>query len=224
MNQAEFNSWWAEFGAKFPAIGEWHSKLPNAKAVIDDWRTELTAVDLADAREVTARMVRREIDRVGPFPEDRQDTARLVAAAAKRISIERQREAARNRSWEQRLAEVKAEGDKPDEDGRRFACWECLDSGYVSVVDHREWNRRNIMREVKVLCRCGIGTQASEKKLSSGLRVKQSIRYDQALMFRWDGNETPQIREAFEEWYRYECQRAGRFDRVFDDYNSGAMP
>ena len=87
MDARDFNRWYIHFGACFPDTANWLESLPNANEVKGVWRDALSDVKAEDAKEVTLRMVRGDIEQIQNY--DREKTPSIIRKHAAAIVKER---------------------------------------------------------------------------------------------------------------------------------------
>lgn len=158
MNQAQFNSWYADFCTAYPQTDEFVQRGGNGRATLAHWFDVLSACELDDAMNVTRRMLRGDDDELKPY--DRHATPRHVAALCEALRQRRMQPAASRKfepdflrnepepDWScgdvlKRLRECAASGSSlmalaerlmpidPDKEPR-FRCLDCRDRGLVT--------------------------------------------------------------------------------------------
>lgn len=86
MTQSEFDRWLHDYCAKFPSVAKWLNELPadfkDAQKRL--WAECLAGTDFREAMRVTLRMAKGELERVGTFPSDMEETGVRIARAVLR--------------------------------------------------------------------------------------------------------------------------------------------
>lgn len=178
MNQAEFKSWWMDFGSKFPSIRDWVDGNGGAQ-LLSQWRDALGIVEHRDAMEVSARMVRGEEN--APRAFERDLTVAHVRTIALRLKAQRM-EANHN----QKLTTMHGT--------ETVACLQCRDTGRVEVWSPKAMKQAAAgddppqWRTCQAACgECSKGEfWNTERAYLNGKRIPPLPLYDQTRMVYFD--------------------------------------
>lgn len=91
MTQPEFDRWIRDYCGKFPATAAWLNALGETikGTQLALWCEVLARVEFRDAMAVSLRMARGDLERVGAFDSDREQTALIVKRACAIVARER---------------------------------------------------------------------------------------------------------------------------------------
>ena len=93
MKPTEFNEWLTVYQAAFPSVGKWLHKLDRdtQQKQLKTWRATLSPVSLEAAKAITHQMATGERDPVGPWDNDREQTAVVIKRAAATLGVGQRR-------------------------------------------------------------------------------------------------------------------------------------
>lgn len=91
MTGPQFESWLRDYAAKFPSILKWLEGLGEAGdlAMRQLWFETLSDVDFRDAMRISLAMAKGELERVGSFDHEREQTAVVIRRAVWRAGDHR---------------------------------------------------------------------------------------------------------------------------------------
>lgn len=87
MTGDEFKTWLTDYTMKFPSVARWLHNLgeEHDRGIRRAWLDTLRDVPLRDAMRVTLGMARGDLDRVGSFDHEIEQTAVVIRRAARRL-------------------------------------------------------------------------------------------------------------------------------------------
>lgn len=93
MDRQEFVQWWDDYAGKFPATAMWVQKLGEQaeRTLLVTWADALARTPLAAALEVNQLMSLGELEPVGAFDWQREQTAIMVRREASEITYRREK-------------------------------------------------------------------------------------------------------------------------------------
>lgn len=99
MTQPEFNSWWRDLTTRFPSMASWFTRLQpvaggsqveHQRRLLQTWFDVLKDVPLADAMEVNAQMQRGDLEAIGGFDSEKEQTPNVVRRRARQLAYDRE--------------------------------------------------------------------------------------------------------------------------------------
>lgn len=181
LTQAQFNQFWIEFSRSFPAAADYVNKLAAPREYLQAICKSLEAFDHQTLRECLEYMLSGRLE---PIPNTQLgQIGHELRLRCREVNEIHRRQSAQD--W-QKTAE---------EDGPRYVCPTCYDTGYVAVVGpqalEKLWHQQPVvLQPVAMACHCQRGESASKgHKDNTSRPIGRYYRgcEDKHMIIRFDG-------------------------------------